>query len=919
MAEQKQKKKSTAAKSAARGGSKSSARGKGGKKAAARPVRREIGAFVCLFLGIFTVLCCFHVNAVVLNLMASLFKGTIGAGFYILPFSFLLGFLILLLHDGRPVALRVTCAFLLAATIGALAHVFSGGSELEWSWEMFGELWDGGISGAGGGILSGFLAELLSAVISRIGAAIVLLAALLLELITCLNMTIGGILTAIRERPRAEYAEPQREHPDPAQVIVNHVAQKQIERTERKRSRMSEFDLPVDDPPMPVVEPEAGKKEKKNAPVRPDVFVENSRRKAAEEKAAETAEHGPDILAERPKPVKDYKKQLEALRQEELAKAEQRPEAAEAPQELPHQFPPLILENRSADGEETETAEAPEPVEEPLPEPVCMLPEKAAPVMPLPPITAPAPDEKPIKKEEVHQEAAKIAQEIVTGEQLMIYHYPPVELLRSGDGSSVDGTEEMRQNADRLSDTLQSFGIEAHIINVTRGPSVTRYELELSRGIKLSKVTNLADDIALSLGASGVRIAAIPDKISVVGIEVPNRIVSVVLARDVIDSPEFRKSKSRISFAVGKDIGGNRIIGDIAKLPHMLIAGTTGSGKSVCMNSLIISLLYKAKPDEVKLIMVDPKMVELGVYNGVPHLLIPVVTDPKKAAGALQWAVTEMMRRYRMMADAGVRDLESYNKIAEATEEQEKMPQIIVVIDELADLMLVAAKEVEESICRVAQMGRAAGMHLVIATQRPSADVITGLMKANIPSRIAFAVASAMESRIILDTAGAEKLVGKGDMLYAPLGQGKPKRVQGCFITDAEVQSVVDYIKKNDSAQYSAEIQEDIERRAVQGGKGSPAAASAAMDEPEADAGDEMMPAAVEVLLETGQASVSMLQRRLKLGYARAARIMDELEEKGIVGPFEGSKPRQMLITREQWQAMKDGTPLNPPVEEEIP
>ncbi len=507
----------------------------------------------------------------------------------------------------------------------------------------------------------------------------------------------------------------------------------------------------------------------------------------------------------------------------------------------------------------------------------------------------------------------------MTGEQLTIYHYPPVELLRSGDGSSVDGTEEMRQNADRLSDTLQSFGIEAHIINVTRGPSVTRYELELSRGIKLSKVTNLADDIALSLGASGVRIAAIPDKISVVGIEVPNRIVSVVLARDVIDSPEFRKSKSRISFAVGKDIGGNRIIGDIAKLPHMLIAGTTGSGKSVCMNSLIISLLYKAKPDEVKLIMVDPKMVELGVYNGVPHLLIPVVTDPKKAAGALQWAVTEMMRRYRMMADAGVRDLESYNKIAEATEEQEKMPQIIVVIDELADLMLVAAKEVEESICRVAQMGRAAGMHLVIATQRPSADVITGLMKANIPSRIAFAVASAMESRIILDTAGAEKLVGKGDMLYAPLGQGKPKRVQGCFITDAEVQSVVDYIKKNDSAQYSAEIQEDIERRAVQGGKGSPAAASAAMDEPEADAGDEMMPAAVEVLLETGQASVSMLQRRLKLGYARAARIMDELEEKGIVGPFEGSKPRQMLITREQWQAMKDGTPLNPPVEEEIP
>ena len=434
----------------------------------------------------------------------------------------------------------------------------------------------------------------------------------------------------------------------------------------------------------------------------------------------------------------------------------------------------------------------------------------------------------------------------------------------------------MRQNAERLNDTLASFGIEAQIINVTRGPSVTRYELELNRGVKLSKVTNLADDIALSLGASGVRIAAIPDKISVVGIEVPNRAVSVVLARDVIDSPEFRRSKSRISFAVGKDIGGSRIIGDIGKLPHMLIAGTTGSGKSVCMNSLIISLLYKAKPDEVKLIMVDPKMVELGVYNGIPHLLIPVVTDPKKAAGALQWAVTEMMRRYRMMADAGVRDLESFNKIAESSDEFEKMPQIVVVIDELADLMLVAAKEVEESICRVAQMGRAAGIHLV--------------------------------------------LVGKGDMLYAPLGQGKPKRVQGCFITDDEVQSVVDFIKKNDAAQYSEEIQADIERRSAQSGKGGGTAASAAMDEPETGDGDEMTPAAVEVLLETGQASVSMLQRRLKLGYARAARIMDELEEKGIVGPFEGSKPRQMLITREQWEQMKNGAPIaeNPPVEEEI-
>ena len=358
----------------------------------------------------------------------------------------------------------------------------------------------------------------------------------------------------------------------------------------------------------------------------------------------------------------------------------------------------------------------------------------------------------------------------------------------------------------------------------------------------------------------------------------------------------------------------------------MLIAGTTGSGKSVCMNSLIISLLYKAKPEEVRLIMVDPKMVELGIYNGIPHLLIPVVTDPKKAAGALQWAVTEMMKRYRLMADAGVRDLESYNKTCNGEDNREKLPQIVVVIDELADLMLVAAKEVEESICRVAQMGRASGIHLVIATQRPSADVITGLMKANIPSRIAFAVASAMESRIILDNGGAEKLVGKGDMLYAPLGQGKPRRVQGCFITDEEVQEVVDFIKKNAVASYDDDVMNEIDQKAAQSGKTGNTGGTTVSAEPVSD-GDELLPQAVEVILETGQASVSMLQRRLKLGYARAARIVDEMEEKGIVGPFEGSKPRQLLITKDQWLQMQGLAPEvqedvmeeNPPVEEEIP
>ncbi len=508
---------------------------------------------------------------------------------------------------------------------------------------------------------------------------------------------------------------------------------------------------------------------------------------------------------------------------------------------------------------------------------------------------------------EIASAIAQEEQQAAAAEEKPVYHYPPIELLKLPGRGGADGTAEMKENSRRLTEALASFKIEAHIVNVTRGPSVTRYEVELERGVRLSKLTSAADDIALNLGASGVRIAAVPGKISVVGIEVPNKAVTTVSLREVIASEAFASAESKSTFALGKDIGGKCIVGNIAKLPHMLIAGTTGSGKSVCMNSIIISLLYKAKPEEVKLIMVDPKMVELGIYNGIPHLLIPVVTDPKKAAGSLQWAVTEMMRRYKAMSDAGVRDLESYNYMIENEEiDGQKLPQVVVIIDELADLMLVAAKEVEESICRIAQMGRASGIHLVIATQRPSADVITGLMKANIPSRIAFAVASAMESRIILDTQGAEKLVGRGDMLFSPIGTGKPQRVQGCFVSDPEVEAVANFVKNNYTTDYDESVMDEIERKAAQTGSSKSAAAD---PEPSAEEleGDEMLPQAVEVILETKQASVSMLQRRLKLGYARAARIVDEMEEKGIVGPYQGSKPRTILITKEQWEAMKGG------------
>ena len=564
--------------------------------------------------------------------------------------------------------------------------------------------------------------------------------------------------------------------------------------------------------------------------------------------------------------------------------------------------------------------------------PAPVVPAASVSVPPVPASAAAAPtvltdkQEDKLRRAEVDAAREEVTREIETGgdqPEPPAYQYPPITLLKEGGmTNAAEAGAELRNNSRRLAQTLTSFGVDAQPGDVVRGPSVTRYEFTLSQGVKLSKITNLQDDIALALGASGVRIAPIPDKISVVGIEVPNKLVSPVAIRTVLESREFTQHPSTTAFAVGKDISGRNIIGNISKLPHVLIAGTTGSGKSVCTNSLIVSMLYKSTPEEVRFIMVDPKMVELAPYNGIPHLLIPVVTDPKKAAGALQWAVYEMMKRYKIFSEHNVKDLASYNKVAETDETLKKLPSVVVVIDELADLMLVAAKEVEESICRVAQMGRAAGMHLVIATQRPSADVITGLMKANIPSRIAFAVASAMESRIILDTAGAEKLVGRGDMLYAPLGEGKPKRVQGCFISSEEIERVVNFVKENGETDYDESVIDKINAAVAEKEKGNAKSGGNAPSEQSAvDEGDEMLPAAIDVVMETGQASVSMLQRRLKLGYSRAARIVDEMETRGIVGPFEGSKPRQILITKEQWLAlkMKGAYGLTPPEEGELP
>lgn len=827
-----------------------------------------IAALFILFLVMFL-----NPDGALIKLIYSFLLGLFGnVAFYIAIPALLWLFIIHAFSGKKPIIMRTICLSSFVIICGCMAHLMMKVSEIGKGWKMIVDLYMGGIKGITGGVVCGSVSMLLKLLLGKVISIIILGLAAVFTLLGAMNITIPGIIRAIENRPRADWEDEEKEDQDTAAVVVNHITNKRIEYVEnRRRIKEEKMQAKACQKPQPQKNERAEDmmRQIQSANIRPEPTDQMVIEESAPEK--QTVQQIDDSIFSDSVKIAQPKKQLI--------------------EDIPKDMPELDVK----------------PIIHTEPVPTSM--EELAPLEPL---------EKPkVTAKDAALSAAEVAQEIeqAAQEEKPVYIFPPIDLLKKPFASTGNGTEEMKENSRRLNETLASFKIEAHIINVTRGPSVTRYEVELDKGVRLNKLTTVADDIALSLGASGVRIAAVPGKISVVGIEVPNRTVTAVSLREVIDSNEFSNAKSKSSFAVGKDIGGSCIVGNIAKLPHMLIAGTTGSGKSVCMNSIIISLLYKASPEDVKLIMIDPKMVELGIYNAIPHLLIPVVTDPKKAAGSLQWAVTEMMRRYKSMSDAGVRDLESYNSIMEA-EGNDKLPQVVCIIDELADLMLVAAKEVEESICRIAQMGRAAGIHLIIATQRPSADVITGLMKANIPSRIAFAVASAMESRIILDTMGAEKLVGKGDMLYSPIGSGKPVRVQGCFVTDEEVEAVASFVKENFSANYDDVVMKDIEKKAAQTGSSKPSSISdAEPNDAELD-GDEMLPAAVDVIMETNQASVSMLQRRLKLGYARAARIVDEMEEKGIVGPFQGSKPREILITKEQWEVMKNGQPQQMEIED---
>ena len=843
-------------------------------------------ALISITLFILFVVISVNPDGALLQVIQSVVLGLIGqAGFYFSIPALLYLFVIHTFSRKTAVRMRSICVVAFVFLCGSVYHLAVQDQGMASGFAVVADLYSGGIDGLTGGVLCGGFALLLRWACGNIISFIICIVGAVFTLLGAMQITIPSIIRAIANRPRDDFDEEEEgEYIEPAAMVVNHIANKKIEQKRQRRQRLTSAPEVPEDLPVSTQQRQPAQKTKQKKALPP----ENTQEEPAVPSAAPSKAKGimSTIDPEGAILAQTSKEDVPAATKHSGAKPPIPAEIeADFVESIPKTMPKLEIRNDvSVSGKKKM---------------------EVAPIQSDPPA-----EEKSAKvtAKEAAASARQVTKEIEKNQSVPqpAYCFPPINLLKRPLRGGADGTDEMRENSRRLNETLASFNIDAHIINVTRGPSVTRYEVELDKGVRLNKLTGCADDIALSLGASGVRIAAVPGKISVVGIEVPNRAVTTVSLREVIDSAEFNKAKSKSSIALGKSIEGSCVVGNISKMPHLLIAGTTGSGKSVCMNSIIISLLYKAGPEDVKLIMVDPKMVELGIYNGIPHLLIPVVTDPKKAAGSLQWAVTEMLRRYKMMSDLGVRDLESYNSIVMAEEDGQKLPQVVIIIDELADLMMVAAKEVEDSICRIAQMGRAAGMHLIIATQRPSANVITGLMKANIPSRIAFSVASAMESRIILDTMGAEKLVGKGDMLYAPIGSGKPLRVQGCFVTDTEVEAVAGYVKENYNAEYNQQVLDEIEKTAAQTGKKASSVAEIDANTEELD-GDEMLPQAVDVILETGQASVSMLQRRLKLGYARAARIVDEMEEKGIVGPFQGSKPRAILITKEQWESMKSG------------
>lgn len=860
---------------------------------APKSINCEVWGIAFILLGIFTIVSWFNTEGSFISFFSRLIKGLVGIGIYVIAPIFFLLAIIMFKRQGEKdkaqregyldtdylIGLRIVSCLLIPLLSSSIFQVLMTKNKMEYGAMEFTELLDvlfqKGIEFKSGGALGGLLGIFLETNFGSISTKILLFALFIIFLFIALN---GDMHTGIERIKRAiiAFSAPGRETaaeapmaerwPEPAMTAPAEPAKK---RSRKKAAADAPVDIPLNTPvdiPLGPVEPAASKKRGKPA-------------KDPEYRFPYDIPLGDDFdagsLSGSPKKV--------VVRT--VKKSESTAAAKRADTEEPLQPVVPVFVNPFVTGSTGNT---------PRPEPAKAAPSLSGPV-PVPEFKV---DEKPAKKAQTKSGRDNAAAGAGTNPADGDYVFPDIELLRSNPSASSDGLENVERNKVRLTEILRSFGINSSVIKITQGPTITRYDIKLEEGVKLSKVTGLEGDIALQLGAVNVRVAPITGEPSTVGIEVPNRNTSTVYLREVIESRVFKDATSKISFAIGKDIGGNCIVGNIAKLPHLLIAGTTGSGKSVCINSLILSLLYKARPDEVKLIMIDPKMVELGIYNGIPHLFAPVVTDPKKAAGALQWSVVEMLKRYRAFSEVGVRDIAAYNKNCSKTGE-DTLPQIVIVIDELADLMMAASKEVEESICRVAQMGRAAGIHLVIATQRPSADVITGLMKANIPSRIAFAVSSSLESRIILDQNGAEKLIGMGDMLFNPVGLGKPLRIQGTFVSDEEREDVINFIKQqgNAAAEAPAELEDymnkpgDKESEKDRGEDGGALSSEY----------DNLLPKSVAVAIELKQISVSNLQRRVKLGYSRAARIMDQMEELGVVGPYNGAKPREVIVDEAKW------------------
>ncbi len=722
-------------------------------------------------------------------------------------------------------------------------------------------------SGVGGGLAGGLLGQLLLSAAGSTGAKIIILLLLFVSVMILTGTTLIGLFHTIKKPVEAVSGgiESARQRREEERVIL-------------EQDWQASIDVPLDGDPPPRPAPGG---DLDSLFVKPEPKKKKPQRNEKLDKLQEVFGIAPE---EPPRPEP-----------QPAPEPEPEPEEPEEPAEPQLPMSPVVSENPPLF--EPEPEPEPEPAEaEPLDMPKPRMMEPIS--MPEPRMQAP----EATPAQEFQYQAADPAG---------AYCFPPLTMLaQSPQVDHAKETEELQSNGKILVDTLNSFGVSTKILDICRGPAVTRYEIQPAAGVKVSKITNLADDLALNLAATGVRIEApIPGK-AAVGIEVPNRSRSTVCMRELIQSNAFVTSKSKLSVALGRDIAGQPVVADLARMPHILIAGTTGSGKSVCVNSFIVSMLYKASPDEVRFLMIDPKSVEFTQYNGLPHMLVPVVTEPHKAAGALGWAVNEMMKRYKIFSERNVRNLAGYNSLAASQNYQDEngqpmpaMPQIVILIDELADLMMAAPKEVEDSICRLAQLARAAGMHLVIATQRPSVDVVTGLIKANIPSRIALTVSTAVDSRTILDTVGAEKLLGYGDMLFAPVGTNKPIRVQGCLLKDEEIRSIVEFVKTTKAMDYDEGVIEEIERNAVAGDSGRDSGGEGGGGET-----DPMMEEAIKVVVEAGQASTSLLQRRLRLGYARAGRLIDEMEQMGIVGPHEGSKSRQVLMTYAQWaeRSMQD-------------